>query len=160
MSLRKKERKSECKRKKRKISLRKKERKKELNKKEKMPLRKKERKKERKKRKISLRKKESKMSYLKKKSLSLSLFSSLLFSFCHSILQNGSSLKLVDKFTYLGSSASSTETDISMRLAKAWTAIDILQVIWKPHLTDIMKRIFFQSAVVSILLCGCTLHGR
>ena len=30
----------------------------------------------------------------------------------------GSTLKLVDKFTYLGSSVSSTETDINMRLAK------------------------------------------
>ena len=37
---------------------------------------------------------------------------------------NGSSLKLVDKFTYLGSSVSSSETDINMRLAKAWTAIN------------------------------------
>ena len=32
---------------------------------------------------------------------------------------NGSSLKLVDKFTYLGSSVSSTETNINTRLAKA-----------------------------------------
>ena len=32
---------------------------------------------------------------------------------------NGSSLKLVDKFTYLGSSVSSTETDINTQLAKA-----------------------------------------
>ena len=32
---------------------------------------------------------------------------------------NGSSLKLVDKFTYLGSSASSAETDINKRPAKA-----------------------------------------
>ena len=32
---------------------------------------------------------------------------------------NGSSLKLLDKFTYLGSSVSSTETDIDTRLAKA-----------------------------------------
>ena len=39
---------------------------------------------------------------------------------------NGSSLKLVNKFTYLGSSVSSTETDINMRLAKAWTAIERL----------------------------------
>ena len=31
---------------------------------------------------------------------------------------NGSSLKLVDKFTYLGSSVSSTEIDINTRLAK------------------------------------------
>ena len=37
---------------------------------------------------------------------------------------NDSSLKLVDKFTYLRSSVLSTETDINMWLAKAWTAID------------------------------------
>ena len=39
---------------------------------------------------------------------------------------NSISLKLVDKFTYLGSSVSSTETDINTRLAKAWAAIDKL----------------------------------
>ena len=44
---------------------------------------------------------------------------------------NGSSLKLVDKFTYLGSSVSSTETDINKQLAKAWTVIDRPSVIWK-----------------------------
>ena len=49
---------------------------------------------------------------------------------------NGSSLKLVDKFTYLGSSVSSTETDIDTRLAKAWTAIGRLSVIWKSDLND------------------------
>ena len=32
---------------------------------------------------------------------------------------NGNSLKLVDKFTYRGSSVSSTENDINTRLAKA-----------------------------------------
>ena len=37
-------------------------------------------------------------------------------------------LKLVDKFTYLGSSVSSTETDIDTRLAKAWTAIGRTEV--------------------------------
>ena len=45
-----------------------------------------------------------------------------------SILNDGS-LILVDKFTYLGSSFSSTENDISVRLAKAWTAIDRLCII-------------------------------
>ena len=69
---------------------------------------------------------------------------------------NGSSLKLVDKFTYQGSSVSSTETDIDTRLTKAWAAINRLSVIWKSDLTDKMKRSFFQSAVVSILLYGCT----
>ena len=55
----------------------------------------------------------------------------------------GSSLKLVDKFTYLGSSVSSTEKDIDMRLMKAWTAINNLLVIWKSDLTDKMKCSFF-----------------
>ena len=36
----------------------------------------------------------------------------------------GTSLKLVDKFTYLGSSVSSTKKDIDTRLTKAWTAND------------------------------------
>ena len=49
---------------------------------------------------------------------------------------NGWALKLVDKLTYLGSSVSSTETDID--------------------LTDEMERSFFQAAVVSIQLYGCT----
>ena len=68
----------------------------------------------------------------------------------------GGSLKLVDKFTDLGSSVLSTEKDINTWLAKAWTAIDRLSVIWKSDLTDKIKRSFFQAAVVSILLYGCT----
>ena len=69
---------------------------------------------------------------------------------------DGTSLKLVDKFTYLGSNVSSTEKDIDTRLTKAWTAIDRLSIIWKSDLTDKMKRSFFQAAVVSILLYGST----
>ena len=69
---------------------------------------------------------------------------------------DGASLKLVDKFTYLGSSVSSTEKDIDTRLTKAWTAIDRLSIIWKSDLNDKMKRGFFQAAVVLILLYGCT----
>ena len=64
--------------------------------------------------------------------------------------------KLVDKFTYLGSSVSSSETDIDTRLTKAWTAINRLSVIWKSDLTDKIKRTFFQSAILSILIYGCT----
>ena len=69
---------------------------------------------------------------------------------------NGSSLKVVDKFTYLENSVSSTETDIDTRQAKAWTPFNTLSVIWKSDLTDKMKCSFFQAAVVSILLYGCT----
>ena len=67
------------------------------------------------------------------------------------------SLKLVDKFTYLGSSVSSTEKDIDTRLMKAWTAIDKLSVIWTSDLTNKMKHSFFQAAVVSIQIYGCTI---
>ena len=65
---------------------------------------------------------------------------------------DGASLKLVDNFTYLGSSVSSTENDIDTRLTKAWTAIDRLSIIWKSDLTNEMNRSFFQAAVVLILL--------
>ena len=70
---------------------------------------------------------------------------------------DGTPLKLVDKFTYLGSNVASTEKDIDTRLTKARTAIDRLSIIWKSDLTDKMKRSFFQAAVTSpILLYGCT----
>ena len=65
-------------------------------------------------------------------------------------------LKLVDKFTYLGCSVSSTEKDIDTRLTKAWAAIDKLSFIWKSSLTDKMKHSFLPTVVVSILLYGGT----
>ena len=68
---------------------------------------------------------------------------------------NGNTLKLVDKFTYLGSSVSSTETDINAT-SKGIDSYDRLSVIWKSDLTDKMKRSFFQAAIVSILLYECT----
>ena len=64
---------------------------------------------------------------------------------------NSSSLKLVDRFSYLGSSVSSTTKGINTRLSKAWAA-----VIWKSDRTDKIKRHFFQATVVSILLYECT----
>ena len=69
---------------------------------------------------------------------------------------NGSSLKLVDKITYLGSSVSSTESDISMCVVKVWTAINRLLIIWKSNLCNKIKGNFFQAVGVSILLYGCT----
>ena len=50
-----------------------------------------------------------------------------------SILKDGP-LKLVDKFTYLGSSVLSTKNYINTWLAKAWTANDSLSVILKSDL--------------------------
>ena len=68
---------------------------------------------------------------------------------------NGSSLKLVDMFTYLGSSVSLTETDIETRLTKAWTANNRLSVTWKLDLIDKIKRSFYQAATVLMLQYGC-----
>ena len=53
-------------------------------------------------------------------------------------------------------SVSSTEKDINTRLAKACTALDRQSVIWKSGLTNKIKRSFFQAAVVSIPMYGCT----
>ena len=69
---------------------------------------------------------------------------------------NSGSLKLVDKFTYFGSSIYSTENEINLSLAKTWTAIAWWSIMWKSNLTDKIKRNFFQAAVVSILLYGYT----
>ena len=75
---------------------------------------------------------------------------------CRLLTLNGSSLKLIDKFIYIGSSVSSTETDINTRQANAWTANDNLSVIWTSDLTDKIKRSFFKAAVILILLYGFT----
>ena len=65
----------------------------------------------------------------------------------------GEPLKLVDKFTYLGSSISSTEKDINTWVAKVWIAIGSLSVIWK---SGKIKSSCFQAVVGSILQYGCT----
>ena len=69
----------------------------------------------------------------------------------------GTPLKLVDKFTYLGSSVESTEKDIETRLTKAWTAIDIynIQKYLMLYIYIYMFN-FFQAVVMSILLYGFT----
>ena len=59
---------------------------------------------------------------------------------------DGTSLKLVDKFTYLRSRVSSTEKDIDTRLTEAWIAIDRLSIIWKSDLTHKIKRNFLPSS--------------
>ena len=71
----------------------------------------------------------------------------------------GGTFKQVDKFTNLVSSVSSTENDINTRLAKAWTTIDRLSIIWMSDLTDKIKRSFFQAMVVWVLL-HYSLHRR
>ena len=69
---------------------------------------------------------------------------------------NDDPLKLADKFTYLSSIVSSTESVVSIRLAKALTAIYRLLILLTSDLSDKIKRAFFKVVVVPILLYGCT----
>ena len=50
----------------------------------------------------------------------------------------------------------STETDVNIRQAKAWTAFDRLFIMQKSDISDKIKRDFFQAVDVAILLHGCT----
>ena len=74
--------------------------------------------------------------------------------------QNGAPLILVDKFTYLSSRISSTESVVSICLVKAWIAIDRLSNVWKSNLSDEKKKKrksnYFQASVISILIYGCS----
>ena len=79
---------------------------------------------------------------------------------CNISTLNGSSLKLVDKFTYLGSSVSSNQRDINTRLVKVWTATDRLLVTWKSDLTNKMKRIIFSKWQLFQYCYMDALHGR
>ena len=60
--------------------------------------------------------------------------------------RKGGSQKLVEKFTYLENIVLSIENDINTWLAKAWTAIDWLTVIWKSDRADKIKCCFFPSS--------------
>ena len=51
----------------------------------------------------------------------------------------------MDKFKYLGSNVSSTENGINMCLAKAWTAINRISIIWKSDQSDKIKMQFLPS---------------
>ena len=53
-------------------------------------------------------------------------------------------LILVHKFTHLRSNISSTESDISIRLAKELTVIGKLSIVWMSDLSDKIKRDFFK----------------
>ena len=61
-------------------------------------------------------------------------------------------MKLVDQFTYLGSSISSTKSDVNVRIGKVWASIYMLSIIWKSDLSDKMKRYSLQVVAVSVLL--------
>ena len=66
-------------------------------------------------------------------------------------------LKLVDKFTYIGSNISSTENDVIIHIRKTWTAVDRLSIIWKSDLSAKIKWDFFLPVAVLVLLYEYTI---
>ena len=70
--------------------------------------------------------------------------------------RNGTILKQLEDFTYLGSNIASTEKDVNIRIAKAWGALDGLKILWKSNLPGNLKREFFNATVGTILLYGST----
>ena len=70
--------------------------------------------------------------------------------------RNDTPIKKVDEAIYLGSNIALTEKDVQTRIAKAWGALNGLDVIWKSTLPEDMKRNFFRATVESVLLYGST----
>ena len=48
----------------------------------------------------------------------------------------------------------SNEKDVRTRVAKAWSALDRLKIIWKSLLSDSLQRNFFRAIVESVLVYG------
>ena len=57
--------------------------------------------------------------------------------------ESGVDLKKVDDFLYLGSWVNTSERDISVRIAQAWSASNKLDAIWKSNLSRKLKIQFF-----------------
>ena len=67
---------------------------------------------------------------------------------------NKTPLKKVDDFVYLGSNIASTETNVLIRIFRAWSDLDRLQTIWKSTPPEQIKKGFFRAVVELVLLYG------
>ena len=69
---------------------------------------------------------------------------------------NQTPLKKVEEFYYLGSSMSSSERDVDVRISKGWATLDKLRTISKLNLPEKIKRDFFRDTVESVLIYGAS----
>ena len=67
---------------------------------------------------------------------------------------DGTLLEVVQDFKYLGAWIASTQRDIKVRRARAWSALHSMKKVWRAPLSDEFKRRFFVSTVESVLLYG------
>ena len=65
---------------------------------------------------------------------------------------DGTKLKEVNDFKYLGSWVDSTEEDIRIRKGLAWAAANKMKKIWKSNISRNLKERFFMATVESVLL--------
>jgi hypothetical protein len=68
--------------------------------------------------------------------------------------RNGTSLKQVDDYKYLGSYGSSSEKDFTTRKGMAWSACNDMYKIWSSQLSNNLKIKIFRATVEPILLYG------
>ena len=68
--------------------------------------------------------------------------------------KDGTTLKVVQNFKYLGAWTESTEKDLSVRKALAWSACHKLRKIWTSGLSANIKVRLFVATVESVLLYG------
>ena len=70
------------------------------------------------------------------------------------LTHQGNVLERVDDFEYLGSWITNTEPDMKIRIAKAWSTLNKMDVVWKSTLNRDLKISFFRATVESVLLYG------
>ena len=68
--------------------------------------------------------------------------------------REGTVLDVVEDFKYLGAYIASTENDIKVRRALAWSALHDMKKVWKSNLPDDFKRRLFVATIESVLLYG------
>ena len=67
---------------------------------------------------------------------------------------NGTSLKQVEDYKYLGAYISSSERDFATRNGLAWSACNDMHKIWSSQLSNNLKVRIFRATIESILLYG------
>ena len=67
---------------------------------------------------------------------------------------DGTKLEAVNDFKYLGAWMASTDRDIQVRKALAWSALHSMRKLWKSNLKAKIKRRLFVATVESVLLYG------
>lgn len=68
---------------------------------------------------------------------------------------DGTLLEVVEDFNYLGAWIASTQKDIKIRRARAWSALHSMNNVWKSKMNDNLKRRLFVTTVESVLMYGC-----